>query len=178
MEKSCQDRVDGVGQAKEGKVELDAERIAFMSEAVRMARESAGNGGGPFGAIIVLKGEIVGRGVNRVTASHDPTAHAEVEAIRDAGRNLKSHSMPGAELYASCEPCPMCLAACYWAGIERVYYSATTGQAAKAGFDDAFIYRELRLESPLRNLQLLPLLPELGEIPFDAWRENPSRREY
>ncbi len=162
----------------QGQPALEGADPQYMREAVRMAQESAMGGGGPFGAIVVLGDREVGRGVNRVTASHDPTAHAEVQAIREACRNLGVHSLQGASLYTSCLPCPMCLAACYWAGIEKIFYSASTEQAARAGFDDAFIYRELQLEVGLRSIPLVPLMPELGSLPFESWRANPTRVEY
>jgi tRNA(Arg) A34 adenosine deaminase TadA len=116
----------------------------FMREALRFAVESAASGnGGPFAAVVVKDGEIVGRGSNAVTGQNDPTAHAEVEAIRDACRQLRTFRLDGCEIYCSSEPCPMCLGAIYWARLERIYYANDRGVAAEAGFDDAFIYDEM-----------------------------------
>ena len=115
----------------------------FLSAAIRLAVESVKAGGGPFGAVIVREGEIIARGSNRVTLSNDPTAHAEITAIREAGRVLQDFRLSGCILYSSCEPCPMCLAACYWARISELVFAGAKADAAAAGFDDAFLYREL-----------------------------------
>src|SRR5438309_1110140 len=117
---------------------------SLMREAIALALESVRSGvGGPFGAIVVHAGRIVGQGTNLVTATNDPTAHAEIIALRQAGQALATFRLQGCELYASCEPCPMCLAAIYWARIDRVYYAATRADAAAAGFDDALLYQEI-----------------------------------
>ena len=123
-----------------------------MRQAIRLAADNIENGGGPFGAVIVKDGQVIATGVNRVTANHDPTAHAEVQAIRAAGRALGTFDLSGCDLYASCEPCPMCLSAIYWAHISRLFYASSKDDAAAAGFDDAFIYRELDLPSSARRL--------------------------
>jgi tRNA(Arg) A34 adenosine deaminase TadA len=118
----------------------------YMRKAIDLAIENVKNGGGPFGAVIVKNGEIVSTGVNRVTANNDPTAHAEVGAIRAACEKLGTFMLDGCEIYSSCEPCPMCLGAIYWAHIDRLYYGCNKSDAADAGFDDSFIYKELELD--------------------------------
>ena len=123
----------------------------LMREAIRLSIENVANGGGPFGAVIARGGEIIATGVNRVTASNDPTAHAEVSAIRRAARVLGTFNLSGCEIFTSCEPCPMCLGAIYWARLDRIYYANTKADAAAAGFDDSFIYDELALPRDLRK---------------------------
>ena len=125
----------------------------FMMEAIALSRKCLKNGrGGPFGAVVVKNGEIVGRGSNRVTADNDPTAHAEITAIREACKNLNSFQLTGCEIYASCEPCPMCLGAIYWARPERIYYAARRDDASHAGFDDTFIYEEIEIAPSERSI--------------------------
>ena len=125
----------------------------FMMEAIALSRKCLKSGkGGPFGAVVVKDGEIVGRGSNRVTADNDPTAHAEVVAIREACKNLNSFQLTGCEIYASCEPCPMCLGAIYWARPERIYYAARRDDASQVGFDDSFIYHEIVLNPSARTI--------------------------
>lgn len=150
----------------------------FLREAIRLASESVAEGGGPFGAVIVLGGEVLARAANRVTPDHDPTAHAEARAIRLACDRLASHDLTGATLYASCEPCPMCLGAIYWARISRLVYAASKDDAARAGFDDAFIYRELALDPTGRSLPSARLLADEGHEPFERWMEKTDRCEY
>ena len=116
-----------------------------MREAIRLASANVENGGGPFGAVIARGGEIIATGVNRVTANCDPTAHAEVSAIRAAAQKLGTFNLSGCDIYSSCEPCPMCLGAIYWARLDRLFYGNTKADAARIGFDDAFIYKELAL---------------------------------
>lgn len=130
----------------------------LMREAIRLSEENVNNGGGPFGAVIARDGEIVATGVNRVTASHDPTAHAEVNAIREACRRLGTFDLSGCEIYSSCEPCPMCLGAIYWAHIGKLYYGNNKTDAKNIGFDDSFIYEELELPRDRRRLPSEPLL--------------------
>ncbi len=143
-----------------------------------MAEESVGLGGGPFGALVVRDGVIVGRGRNRVTEAQDPTAHAEIEAIRDACRRLGSHQLAGCELYASSEPCPMCLGAIYWARPEAVYFATGRGDAARAGFDDALIYDEIgRLPGDRRIRMHNMVLSGAGE-PFRLWSARQDRVDY
>lgn len=151
----------------------------FMREALRLAVESAASGnGGPFAAVVVKDGEIVGRGSNGVTGQNDPTAHAEVEAIRDACRNLDTFRLDGGEIYCSSEPCPMCLGAIYWARLERVYYANDRGVAAEAGFDDAFIYDEIARPIGRRVLPTEHLTVDGADAAFRAWEDLEDRIEY
>ena len=127
--------------------------------------------GGPFGAVVVRAGEILGEGTNAVTTIYDPTAHAEVMAIRAACRRLESHSLDGCEIYCSCEPCPMCLAAIYWARCDRIYYDATSEDAAAIGFDDALFYKEIRTDPAMRRVPMRRLpAGDREHEPFLAWR--------
>ena len=135
-------------------------------------------GGGPFGAVIARNGEIVATGVNRVTDEHDPTAHAEVSAIRAACRKLNTFDLSGCEIYTSCEPCPMCLGAIYWAHLDRMYYGNNQHDAAEIGFDDAFIYEEIALKPEERRLAPTRLLPEEAIKAFEAWRLKDDKVEY
>src|SRR3984957_8477839 len=142
----------------------------FMQLAIRLATENVVSGaGGPFGAVVARNGEIVAAGVNRVTADNDPTAHAEVNAIREACRTLGTFQLSGCDLYTSCEPCPMCLGAIYWARPDHVFFAATASDAAAAGFDDSFIYEELKLPHQERKIPLEPLMREAGLEPFRIW---------
>jgi tRNA(Arg) A34 adenosine deaminase TadA len=151
----------------------------FLRRAIALATENVVRGeGGPFGAIIVRDGRIVGEGVNTVTAAHDPTAHAEVNAIRAASKALGTFSLAGCQLYTSCEPCPMCLAAAYWARIDGLYYGARAADAARAGFDDAFLYEELRKNQPARKLPATQLLGEEAWSSFAAWIASPNKTAY
>ena len=152
---------------------------SFLRQAILLARENVTSGrGGPFGAVIVRNGEIIATGANQVTASNDPTAHAEVVAIRNACEALGSFQLDGCEIYCSCEPCPMCLGAIYWARPDRVVFASTAHDAADAGFDDSFIYDEIRRSRALRRMPLEQLaVPEAGEE-FSAWMENEDRVEY
>lgn len=151
----------------------------FMREAIQEAEAGLHAGrGGPFGCVIVRRGEIIARGSNRVTSTNDPTAHAEISAIRDACRTLQRFSLEDCELYASCEPCPMCLAAIYWARIPRLFYGNTREDAAAIGFDDAFIYEQLALPPERRAIDMKPLLREEAQAAFRAWHEKPDRIRY
>lgn len=153
--------------------------LEFMRQAIELAIENVTSGrGGPFGAVIVRKGEVIATGVNQVTATNDATAHAEVVAIRNACKVLKDFSLPECTIYTSCEPCPMCLAAIYWARMERIFYSATAAQAAAAGFDDAFLYEEIRKSIGERKLPEERLLADRGNETFEAWRQFLTRVEY
>jgi tRNA(Arg) A34 adenosine deaminase TadA len=134
--------------------------------------------GGPFGAVIVKDGEIVGRGWNRVTSANDPTAHAEVMAIRDACRGLGTFKLEGCEIYASCEPCPMCLAAIYWARLDRLYFAASHDDAREAGFDDAALYEEVRLAWSERKLAMEQHLQTEAQEVFDLWKGKLDRIDY
>lgn len=150
-----------------------------MREAIRLARENLRRGaGGPFGAVVVCGGEIVGRGTNVVTSTNDPTAHAEMGAIRDASRRLGRFHLNGCEIYTSCEPCPMCLGAIYWAHLDRVVYASTRHDAAAIGFDDEFIYAEFARDFSERQLKMEQILRDEAQQVFDEWRANPDRVPY
>ncbi len=150
----------------------------FMKKAVDLAVENVNNGGGPFGAVIVRDGKIIATGVNRVTPNNDPTAHAEVSAIRAACEKLGTFQLDGCEIYSSCEPCPMCLGAIYWAHIERLYYGCNQRDADEIGFSDEFIYKELALPSSERQLKTEELLPDDARRAFEAWRNKEDKVEY
>jgi len=142
----------------------------FMIEAIALSRQCLETGlGGPFGAVVVKDGEIVGRGRNMVTLHNDPTAHAEITAIRDACKNLGSFQLTGCEIYTSCEPCPMCLGAIYWARPAKVYYAACQEDATKAGFDDSFIYKEFNLLPAERAIPAIQCDREEAVAIFDEW---------
>jgi tRNA(Arg) A34 adenosine deaminase TadA len=152
---------------------------SFMREAIRLSMEKMREGkGGPFGAVVVKKGQIIGRGWNEVTTAHDPTAHAEILAIREACRKVGTFRLDGCELYASCEPCPMCLSAIYWARINRVFFAATRRDAAAAGFDDEFLYREIALPIAERRLPTVQLLREQALTALAEWRAKPDKVPY
>lgn len=150
----------------------------LMQRAIELSVQNVQQGGGPFGAVIARHGEVLAEGVNRVTANHDPTAHAEVQAIREAARRLGTFDLTGCDIYASCEPCPMCLGAIYWARLDHLYYAATQHDAAGAGFDDAFIYRELALEPKERSLSTQQLLHGEAQQAFADWRDKEDRTDY
>ncbi|WP_276863226.1 nucleoside deaminase [Mediterranea massiliensis] len=150
----------------------------FMRKAIELSIENVKNGGGPFGAVIVKDGEIVATGVNRVTANHDPTAHAEVSAIRAACEKLGTFDLEGCEIYTSCEPCPMCLGAIYWAHLDKIYYGNNKTDAARIGFDDSFIYDELALERKDRKKVMEEMLPEEAKAAFQAWEDKADKVEY
>ena len=150
-----------------------------MNEAIALARSGMRiHGGGPFGAVVVSDGKVVGRGWNQVTTLLDPTAHAEVTAIRDACRNLKRFELRGCELYTSCEPCPMCLSAIYWSRLDRVYFASTRKDAAGIGFDDDFIYQQIPLELSARSLPMIQLPTAAAADLFSGWSENPDKIPY
>lgn len=151
---------------------------ALMRQAIALALESVRAGGGPFGALVVRDGRVLGRGANRVTPDNDPTAHAEVVAIRAACAAAGSFSLDGAELYTSCEPCPMCLGAIWWARIACVHYAGTRADAAAAGFDDAALYEEVARPLAARRLPLLPLLRDESLAAFAAWGARADRVRY
>ena len=150
----------------------------LIGRAIRLSVENVAQGGGPFGAVVARGGEIVAEGVNRVTALNDPTAHAEVQAIRLAAQRPGRFDLSDCELYASCEPCPMCLGAIYWARLSRLYYAATQHDAAAAGFADALIYREMALAPSLRRLPTASLSREEALEAFRRWREQADRIDY
>ena len=151
----------------------------FLRRAIALATENVlAARGGPFGAVIVRDGQIVGEGANSVTASYDPTAHGEVNAIRAACRTLGTFTLAGCQLYTSCEPCPMCLAASYWARLDAIYYGCSAADAARAGFDDAFLYAEFRKDQPSRGLPVQQLLGDEAWASFDAWIAAPIKIAY
>ena len=150
----------------------------LMQRAIQLAADNVLHGGGPFGAAIAREGEIVAEGVNRVTASRDPTAHAEVSAIRAACQKLKPFDLSGCEIFSSCEPCPMCLGAIYGARLSHLYFAAGQRDAAAAGFDDAAIYREFALAPSLRRLPSQVLLPAEGLRPFRLWAAQADKTPY
>ncbi|WP_026474095.1 nucleoside deaminase [Alkaliflexus imshenetskii] len=150
----------------------------FMRMAIEMADENIRNGGGPFGAVVVKDGKVVGKGANQVTNHNDPTAHAEVLAIRAASRELNTFNLSNCVLYTSCEPCPMCLGAIYWARIPHVYYGNNREDAASIGFDDDFIYRELSMPMANRSILMQPLLSEEALNTFRAWSDKSDKIDY
>ena len=151
----------------------------FLREAIRLSEEKMSAGeGGPFGAVIVKKGKIVGRGWNRVSAANDPTAHAEVEAIRVACSALGTFSLVGCEIYASCEPCPMCLAAIHWARLDALYFAATRDDAAAVGFDDALLYEEVSKDWNARALTAEQHLQTEAKKVFTQWENKSDRISY
>ncbi len=154
----------------------DARHARFLEQAIALAVESANSGGGPFGAIIVRGADVIAGAANRVTRDHDPTAHAEVLAIRMACRALSTHVLAGCTLYASCEPCPMCLGAILWSRLDEIYYAADRHDAARAGFDDARFHTSFPEISG--SLSVHHLRVSVRRAPFDAWSRNPDRIEY
>ena len=154
------------------------EHKAFMRQAIALAVENVRNGGGPFGAVIVKDGKVVATGVNRVTLDNDPTAHAEVSAIRAACTRLGTFNLEGCVIYTSCEPCPMCLGAIYWAHIDKIYYGANQMDAAAVNFDDSFIYRELELKPENRHKPVENILHDEAQAPFNEWRDKCDKVEY
>lgn len=152
---------------------------AFLREAIRLSIEKMeANEGGPFGAVIVRGGHMVGRGWNRVTSTNDPTAHAEVVAIRDACSNLKTFTLSGCEIYSSCEPCPLCLAAIHWSRLDRIYYAASCDDAAAAGFDDRTFYRELAKPAGERSIPMVQALRDEASVALKAWLKKEDRIRY
>src|SRR5246127_3001711 len=150
----------------------------FMRRAIALALENVRSGGGPFAAIVVRGDRVIAEGANRVTASNDPTAHAEIVAIREACRALNHFQLDGCDLYTTCEPCPMCLGAIYWARPARVFFAGTAADAAAAGFDDAFIYEELKRPYESRRIGMSQLLREESLPIFSAWKAQHNKIEY
>ncbi len=150
-----------------------------MAEAIRLAKENVEQlKGGPFGAVIVKDGEIIARGVNTVTADNDPTAHAEINAIRNAAKKLGNFQLEDCEIYSSCEPCPMCLGAIYWARPAKLVFAATKQDAADAGFDDSFIYRELSLPANERKIPTSQRMRQEAKKVFSLWNQTENKIEY
>lgn len=156
----------------------NARHAAFLAEAVRLAIESVRSGGGPYGALVVRDGKIIARGMNRVTIESDPTAHAEIVAIRRACEALGSFQLEGCDVYSSTEPCPMCMGALYWARPRRVFFASSRDEAAGAGFDDRFIYDELARPVDARDLEIRPISIDEAGAEFDAWAAATDRIEY
>lgn len=155
------------------------EHNKFMAEALRLAEESVSKyNGGPFGCVIVKNGEIIARGFNQVTVTNDPTAHAEIVAIREACKKLNSFQLTDCEIYTSCEPCPMCLGAIYWARPKKIYYANTHTNAAEINFDDKFIYDELKLDIRKRKLPSEQLMQNEAIRAFDMWKEKADKIKY
>lgn len=150
----------------------------IMRRAIALSEKSVRTGGGPFGAVIAKDGEIIAEASNTVTLDHDPTAHAEVNAIRQAARKLGTFDLTGCDIYTSCEPCPMCLGAIYWAHLDRIYYANNRKDAARIGFDDDFIYHEIALLPADRHKQMQILLPEEARKAFDMWMESKDKTTY
>jgi guanine deaminase len=150
----------------------------FIRQAIDVAADNARQGGGPFAALIVRDGTVIATGVNQVTRTNDPTAHAEVVAIREACRVLGTFQLTGCDLYTSCEPCPMCLGAIYWARPARVFFAATRKDAAQAGFDDDLIYREIAIPHEARTIQTLHVTDETATRPFQVWSAQADKTAY
>jgi guanine deaminase len=151
----------------------------FMKMAVDIALENVlTKRGGPFGAVIVRNGHLISVGRNQVTAKNDPTAHAEMEAIRAACKYLNSYQLTGCELYTNCEPCPMCLGAIYWARLKAIYYAATSQDAAKIGFEDEYIYKQFALPVEQRSIPMIRILPDNTYEPLNAWINQPNKQGY
>ncbi|MGK7394460.1 MAG: nucleoside deaminase [Candidatus Cyclobacteriaceae bacterium M3_2C_046] len=151
----------------------------FMLEAIRLSLENVQSGkGGPFGALIVKDDQIIGAGVNLVTANNDPTQHAEINAIRQACQHLNSFRLSGCQIYTSCEPCPMCLGAIYWARLDKIYYANNRNDAAEIGFDDQLIYRELASPLPERSLPMERIFSQKALAAFSAWKKSGLKSHY
>jgi guanine deaminase len=151
----------------------------FMARAIQLSLNNVLSGkGGPFGAVIVKNGEMIAEGVNRVTAINDPTAHAEVVAIREACAKLRAFELTDCDIYTSCEPCPMCLGAIYWARLARVYFGNLASDASKIGFDDSFIYREIAQVLRKRSIPMVPMMREQALAAFRAWQEKSNKIPY
>ena len=154
------------------------EKEKHMLEAIELSIKSVENGGGPFGAVIVKDGQVISKASNSVTLNNDPTAHAEVNAIRQACKSLNTFSLKGSILYTSCEPCPMCLSAAYWAGIDKIYFANSRQDAANINFNDAFIYDEISLEPDKRSITSKQILREQAIKAFELWEQKDNKIEY
>lgn len=151
----------------------------FLQLAIDTALDNIkSNNGGPFGAVIAKDGMLIAKSPNTVTTSNDPTAHAEINAIRLACKELNTFDLSGCEIYSSCEPCPMCLSAIYWARISKVYYAADRFDAQKAGFDDSFIYNEISLSEKERSIYMENAMHKEGQMPFELWQETENKTKY
>ena len=150
----------------------------FMERAIELSIDSVKSGGGPFGSVIVKDNKIISEGMNRVTKNNDPTAHGEIVAIRNACKNLNDFHLKGCELYTSCEPCPLCLSAIYWARIDKVYYANTRNDAQKIDFDDAFIYSELTKKINQRKIPMIQLMRDEALKGFKLWKNTENKVKY
>jgi guanine deaminase len=150
----------------------------FMARAIELSIENIRSGGGPFGAVIVRNGEPIAEGANQVTADNDPTAHAEILAIRAACAKLGTFELHSCDIYTSCEPCPMCLGAIYWARLSRIYFAGSAADASAAGFDDSLIYREIAQPHAQRTIPMIQTMREEGLAAFRAWQEKPNKIVY
>ena len=150
----------------------------FLRKAIALSIKNIDSGGGPFGAVIVKDGQIIASGVNRVTILHDPTAHAEIVAIRRATKKLQTFDLSGCQIYSSCEPCPMCLGAIYWAHLDALYYGNSKMDAENSGFDDSFIYEELNLKPINRKLKSLQYLHDEALVAFEKWKNKDDKLVY
>lgn len=158
---------------------MDESIIAFIEHAIKLAEENVNSGkGGPFAAIVVKNGEIIAEGVNTVTTTNDPTAHAEVNAIRNACKVLNTFQLTGCELYSSCEPCPMCLGAIYWSRPDRIFYAASKDDASRSGFDDSFIYKEILKADAQRSIPFVMVETKKKLLPFQLWNNSSNKIEY
>jgi tRNA(Arg) A34 adenosine deaminase TadA len=157
---------------------MDEKKMGFMREAIRLSMESQEKGGGPFGAVIVKDGKIIAGSSNSVTPDNDPTAHAEVNVIRKASKILNTFDLSGCEIYTSCEPCPMCLGAIYWAHLDVIYYGNSREDAKEIGFDDEFIYSEISLPLEKRKIKAIPILRDEALKSFEMWKMNENKTEY
>jgi tRNA(Arg) A34 adenosine deaminase TadA len=157
---------------------IEQEKQAFMREAIKLSIDNQLNGGGPFGAVIVKDGKIIAGSSNSVTLDNDPTAHAEINAIRKASKILNTFDLSGCDIYTSCEPCPMCLGAIYWAHINTIYYGNTREDAKNIGFDDDFIYNEIGLKPDKRQIKAIPVLHSEALYSFEIWKNNINKTEY
>ncbi|MBP1930991.1 nucleoside deaminase [Ammoniphilus resinae] len=155
------------------------EREKWMEMAIQLALDNVTKGhGGPFGAVVVKDGKVIGVGRNEVTANNDPTAHAEIQAIREACSHLGDFQLAGCEIYTSCEPCPMCIGAIYWSRPKAVYYACSKEDAARIGFDDHFIYQQLALPFAERSVEMKKIYPETSSLPFQAWESTQNKIIY
>lgn len=157
---------------------MTSEHKEYMARAIQLATQNVKKGGGPFGAVIVKDGEIIAESANSVTKDNDPTAHAEVNAIREACKKLATYDLSGCKLFASCEPCPMCLGAIYWSRLDELYFAANKHDAAKSGFDDAHIYEELDLSYEKRELKTNQFMRNEALQSFKKWDEFEEKEEY
>jgi tRNA(Arg) A34 adenosine deaminase TadA len=157
---------------------MTEEQKKFMRKAIRISIHNIKNGGGPFGAVIMKDGKLISSGANKVTVKNDPTAHAEIEAIRKASKKLKNFDLSGCDIYTSCEPCPMCLSAIYWANIKKIFYANTRKDAGKINFRDEHIYNEIPKPVDKRKLKTVQILRDEAKVAFNIWKVNPSKKKY